>query len=302
MTDRANKESAAEVEREIEAARDRLRETLGEIGDRLTPREITEEVLSYAKDAGKHLVEKVKRDTASNPIPYALLATGALWLIFRPKFDGVWNSTADTAKRATSAATNQAAMGVSKAASAVGSAAASVADSAASAATSAARTTSRLGQKAVNAASDLGRRTGEVADNAWRGSRDITRKSKTWLDDTTDDIELRFNRTLEERPLLIGGVAAAAGIVLASLLPTTRLEKRYLGDAAEQAKSRATDMARNLRQKTSRVVDAAKDAARSEGLTPGALGDAAGRVVQAAKTTARSELGDEETEGAFGRG
>ena len=106
-----------------------------------------------------------------------------------------------------------------------------------------------------------------------------------------------FVTTIQENPLLIAGVGLLVGGLIASALPKSELEEDLVGDAAAEAKKRASEAA-------SKGFDAAKSVAGDilenvarqagvEGLTPDKL-DEAGReigqrvrrVAEAAVTTA----------------
>ncbi len=77
--------SSAALEREVEAQRNRVESTIGEIKDRLSPGQLVDEMLSYTKSGGGHFVANLGQTINSNPLPAALLGVSLLWLLAGPK-------------------------------------------------------------------------------------------------------------------------------------------------------------------------------------------------------------------------
>ncbi len=119
-----------------------------------------------------------------------------------------------------------------------------------------------------------------------------------------------FLQTLEQNPLLVGGIGLLIGGIIASALPRSDLEDGLVRDASGEIKSRVRDAA-------SKGIAAAKDVAgevyddvvrraEEQGLTPDRLGAAAAdlgqrvrKVAEAAVTTAfePEEIHSQEVEG-----
>ncbi|HHY49965.1 MAG TPA: DUF3618 domain-containing protein [Alphaproteobacteria bacterium] len=76
---------SAELEREVEAQRSRVEQTLTEIQERLTPGQLMDEALRYTKDGGAQLASNLGRAVAENPLPAALLAVSLAWLMAGPR-------------------------------------------------------------------------------------------------------------------------------------------------------------------------------------------------------------------------
>jgi ElaB/YqjD/DUF883 family membrane-anchored ribosome-binding protein len=77
--------SSAELEREVEAQRNKVESTIGEIKERLTPGQLVDEMLSYTKHGGAHFAANLGNTVSSNPLPAALLGVSLLWLMAGPK-------------------------------------------------------------------------------------------------------------------------------------------------------------------------------------------------------------------------
>ena len=66
----------SELEREAEANRSRLSTTLDELRDKLTPGQVMDEVLVYAKDNGSSFVQSLGVAAKNHPIPTLLIGAG----------------------------------------------------------------------------------------------------------------------------------------------------------------------------------------------------------------------------------
>jgi hypothetical protein len=77
--------------------------------------------------------------------------------------------------------------------------------------------------------------------------------------------------SLKSNPLALGGLAAVAGLIVGSLLPTSDAEENALGSAAGKLKATGREMAQDLADKGGQVVnqvlDTARESASREGLT-----------------------------------
>lgn len=82
-----NGQSAAQIEREVDAQRQRIESTIGEIREKLSPGQLVDEILAHTKDGGQEFVGNLGRTAASNPLPTALLGVSLAWLMFGQKQD-----------------------------------------------------------------------------------------------------------------------------------------------------------------------------------------------------------------------
>jgi hypothetical protein len=181
------------------------------------------------------------------------------------------------------------------------------------------RRTAAAGDAVRNAASDGQERTAaaassiadaaaDIASGVTATARDALGKSIDVARETADTVRQRsaqfsdhagrnFMETVEQNPLLVGGIGLLIGGLIASALPRSDLEDGLVADASGEIKSRVRDAA-------SKGVAAAKDVAggvyddvarraEEQGLTPDGLGAAAAdigqrvrKVAEAAVTTA----------------
>ena len=66
------------IEREVMRTQDRIGETVHELEDKLNPHEITRSAMG---EDGADLAKEALEVTRQNPLPVALIAVGAIWLL-----------------------------------------------------------------------------------------------------------------------------------------------------------------------------------------------------------------------------
>jgi len=77
--------TSSELEREVEAQRRRLDDRVTEIQQRLSPGQMVDEFVSYARSSGGgEFLNNLSRSVQNNPLPIALTAVGLAWLMMRP--------------------------------------------------------------------------------------------------------------------------------------------------------------------------------------------------------------------------
>jgi len=69
--------SATQLEHEIDADRQRISDKISAIQERLTPGQLVDEVMTYAKSSGgSEYVANLGRSVKENPMPMALVGVG----------------------------------------------------------------------------------------------------------------------------------------------------------------------------------------------------------------------------------
>ena len=227
------------IRAEIEETRSQMGDTLDEIGERLRPSHIKEQIGQGIRDATVGRVEELARDAVDkvggagqrlvdtvreNPIPLAMIGIGLTWLFW----GGRGNSSDEYRDSSRQFESPSAVSGVADRAS---EAAGAVADRARDMASSV-RRDARVGARVVSS-------------------------------------------QLQNNPLAVGVVAAAVGIAVGLSIPETRQERELMGEARDRLVDRAKDVASETKEKlqavAERTIDQAKtaatDAAREEGLT-----------------------------------
>lgn len=78
-------ENVARIEREIEQDRLRIEAKIGAIQEKLSPGQLIDEALAYAKGhGGGEFVSNLKASAVANPLPVALIGIGLAWLMAKP--------------------------------------------------------------------------------------------------------------------------------------------------------------------------------------------------------------------------
>src|SRR5437660_11697191 len=73
--------SSRHYAREAEVTRDRLAHSLDELNDRLTPGQVFDEMLTYAKGGGGTLFRAFTNATRENPVPSLLIGAGCMMFL-----------------------------------------------------------------------------------------------------------------------------------------------------------------------------------------------------------------------------
>jgi len=212
-------------------------------------------------DRGEWILNNIKR----NPEGLLLLAAGAVLMLrtgttrsprsaFQNNSAGptVGAQVADTARRATEAASSYAA-----------------------AATDTARQT-------MDTAKSYASSAGDYAEQA-------TRKVSEQSDRLIQQTKSMTRGVLQNQPLAILAAGLAAGAALAAAFPTTELEKETLGPVGEQASKAAAHVGEQLKQATMKAGEKLKSAAEERGLHTEGLKEVAGEVADTFKASMRGE-------------
>jgi len=254
----------------IQSTRDRMSDTLNEIGERLNPEHLKEQVKDSIHDA---TIGKVKimaqnatnkamdterslvRAISENPIPAAMIGVGLGWLVMNarkssgprrgtyPNFDQPgYPSTSSRSYPYTDDARFGAAEGT-------------------------AGGTGGVRQRADHIVSEVKDKAGELADRVQHAAADVKSETQHQAD--------RLGDRFHESPLALGAISVAIGIAVGLALPATQKESAFMGDTRDRLVDRVRGAASDTKQKVENVAgrvleeaqSTAKQAARDEGLT-----------------------------------
>ncbi len=307
--------SSAELEREVEHERNELTRTLDQMRSRVSPDQLMEQALDYARDAGgTEFARNLGRSVRDNPLPVLLVGAGIGWLMMssrsgppaarsgstsdemlgmRERASGLGAEASDRAGQAVDAASDMASSARNGLHSAT--------DRAASAFDSASET----GSAVANRARDTMQQTGDAA-------RSATHHAAEYAHDARAGVQRSISRLAKEQPLVLGAIGIAVGAAIAAMLPPSRIENRLMGPTRDALKGqvkrsveRQYEHARDVVEETAQDVSQEFD---ERGMSPqsaadaavGATrkaGEAAREVAEGVKTEVEQPSGTKNTEG-----
>lgn len=232
--------------------------------------------MNASPDRNSNFINELTESARRNPISAALIGMGVVWLLADRRtvnrVGDLWRNTSmDRLPDAVKDRFQDVKSGIEGGAEAVTRAASNSVDA-----------VSGRGADAIRQAADF-------AKSASRGG-DFFERAQANLADM-----------FEAQPLALGAIGLAIGVGIAAALPSTDVEKAYLGDASQTLKSRTAEITRgqidSATTLVNEVIDATSQEARKQGLTSEALkaaaGDVAdklGRVVDAARSGVTNQV------------
>lgn len=224
-----------ELEREIEAERAHINETLRALEQRFSPGQILDQVLRYTRSNGgdfsRNLVDTVK----TNPVPTLLTATGLMWMIYGERHphsgDGFWRDS-DNPSRAS--------YGVDPAYQSASGGDAYDQENARGSSLA-----SRIKQgvgRLSGSARQTSDRTSQRAQHAKEGARQQAQRASQG-----------FEHMLRDQPLALGAIGVALGALIGASVPRSQREDELLGKARQRVTEQAAQKADQLKEKAGDV-------------------------------------------------
>jgi hypothetical protein len=304
--------SSAQLQREADAARVGLADTLGQLRDGVAPSALSGEAIALVKDSGLSILKSLADSARANPVPALLIGAGLTMLLTRTTGSdvmGVATSTlksaaatgADAARSAASGvagAASSAASGMVGAASSVAGTASGVAGAAKDAVKGAADRTANVVLDAAGTMSDRVAGTAvsahqtvvdgmasvkdrlQLGVDSGKSELDARRQQATELaHDLTDQAQTAaqqarhsFARLIEEQPILMAALGAALGAAVGAALPLSQSEKGLMGSTGAKAIDIGRAAVANAADVVRKEADAADLGAR--------MGQLADKVIQ----------------------
>lgn len=255
------------LERQIDATRAELDDTLIALQNKLKLQNISGRVVDSLKDAVRGGAPKVIEAMRNNPMPTAMIAAGVGWMIMRGSNPQIGGRPGTYPGHGYSA---------------VGEAGERIRDKTGQAVESVRDTARQVGEKTSEFASDIQERTGAIAGQAWEKTGQIALQAKektgqlasqaaeqvSQLGDKAAEQAGRardaFARSFQENPLAIGALALAVGAAVGLLLPETRRENEMMGEKRDQLLEKAKVTGAEVAQRVEHVVDQTMESAKEE--------------------------------------
>ena len=337
-------DSLSQLEREADRTRTDLINTVDELRSRVSPQAVKSNVTDYVRNSGHELWENIGVRARNNPLQTVAIATAVAYPVWRILANipipillagaglalsksglefggnnrGGVKATFATAAGGLTEATQSVREGLHDAARVQETARqtgeqavegiAGAARTAVSAASSGVETIKR---KIGNASGAVGDSVAEVSETAssalssgYRTGVDATSRGGEMLIESGRRVQDSLIESIEQHPLIVGGIGLALGALIAASLPATRVENRLLGRSSNDLKNRATEYASQglevAQNAANEVYEEVTRKAAEEGLTSNALRDSVKGAGEKAKTVVQRAMGNTGPENAAG--
>lgn len=199
------------LEREIDTKRAEIRGAVEALEHKLSPGELFERALGFARGNGREFVDNLGASVKANPVPMLLTSVGLLWMM-ASQHSG--RSLPASASAGAWPAARQGGPGLAQRAKHAG---------------------ERAAEKLGSAREHLGETREHLGERMHHSGEALRHRA--------DHARQGFDTMLSEQPLAIGAMGIALGALLGALLPTTQREDQLLGSASERLRGKARDLA-----------------------------------------------------------
>lgn len=300
-----------EIAADIDRTRESLDRTVDAIVGKLTPSQLLMELAHVFRSGSSSVVSRVVDTAREHPVPATIVAAGLGMMLWErserssaagpyrlhDEYDEYDAGRPGGIQRVTEKA-REATSGVAET---LGDVKGTVQEKAHHV-TEAARESAHHAREAVTEKLHDARETTHQAREAVRervqGAKEEARHLKESARRQVKQARIGFWQTMDQQPLVVGGIAAALGAAAGLLVPRTARENELMGEASERVRERAEDAGRQVLDKGKQVARTAgeviRQEAREQGLTPDQLADKVRTVArdteEAAVRTAEEEL------------
>lgn len=314
------------IRSDIDTTRRQMDDTMDALGDRLHPRHLMDEFLGYLRGNSAEgetrmtrLKEKIGHSCESamhsvvdtvkqNPMPALLIGAGVGWMIYESMRDRSPRTTDgdyygysregdrldydpdmhyDRPLQYPPILEGAEAEWSDQGGSKLGAMKDKIADKASAAKENVKEKLSNVGEAAREKAGALKERAGEKLHAAKERAGEMTARMRDGTRHVYARTRERVVTTADQRPLEVGLVALAAGVLVGLALPTPGPVNRTVGATADRLRDRTRQAGTEILEKGKRVAQAAvsavKDEANAQGLTPERLREKATAVAERAK-------------------
>jgi hypothetical protein len=291
--DQSSEKSSADIQQEIDADRQRIEARIGAIQERMSPGQLVDEVIAYAKGSGgAEYLSNLGNALKANPLPVALMGVSLAWLMAKqgsaadgdavsfeedplytaygsvrrlgpPEIVGEerYSHFTDDAGQRFRALTDSAGRRAGNFLDASGKAYRGFADATGKQITHITDEAGAVLDASTGWASASWNKVKDTASDVARRATDAANavtSSTSAAGSTVKDQTHRLNDAIlthfRDQPLVGGALAFAVGAAIGAALPHTDIEDEVLGDAADAVKS-------NVAAQTSELVEEGKEMA-----------------------------------------
>ena len=260
--------SSAHLQREADAARVGLADTLGQLRDGVAPSALSGEAIALVKDSGLSILKSLADSARANPVPALLIGAGLTMLLTRTTGSDVMGVATSTLKSAAATGVDAARSAASGVAGAASSAASSVAGAARGAAGSVAGAASGVAGAAKDAV------------------KGVTDRTANAVMDTAASVSDRVaGSAMSARQTAVDSMASVKDRVQSGLdsgKAELDARRQQAGELADELTDQAQTVAQQARQSFARLIE-------EQPILMAALGAALGAAVGAALPLSQAE-------------
>ena len=285
---------SAQLQREAEAQRAGLSNTLGQLREGMTTSALSTELVGVLRDSSLSVVKSLAESARTNPGAALLIGAGLTMMLTRTTGADVMATATSALKTATTVGTDAAAAAAGKVKSAAGTAAdtakslaGQATDKVTGIATKAEKlaldTAASLTDQAKGAADAVRGAAGEQVDHAKRLVEEGKETAEHLNQDASKlaaDTRQAVTKLFEEQPILVAAIGTALGALFGAALPVSQAERQVLGKVGAEAIDKGRDV---LETAKTAVGEQIADAHLGE-----KVGDMAGKLVDSMVPTSSS--------------
>jgi len=239
------------IEFETEQSRARVAELLDEMRARFSLGEMVDQLMDFAGDGtGREILNRLGEQVRSNPLSCLMIGGGFAWLLLSDRRqrsrDGNGGGQPVAGSGQYAASVSGAAQQVGETVSHAGEAMSGMYEGAREGVASMAGDAASLGQAAV-----------ETARQTAAHARDLSGRAASGV-----------GYLLNEQPLVLAGMGLAVGAAIGAALPETEMEDRLMGEASDELKNRARDVAKEAKAFAADAIDATDEGTRDSSAEP----------------------------------
>lgn len=234
--------TSADVEREVEATRGQIDQTVQALKEKMQPRELFNEASRFMGAASDRTLTMMMQRAKQNPIPLALMGLGLAWMVvggrrrraFEPRvgdydsyeaydaYEGLQESGGrQRLKRRLDTAV----------------------DSARDAFEGAKDKLSEVVDHAKEGLADARTHAAEGAESAKGRVSALAHSAQDRAVRLSRQAQTRYHDVLDAEPLVIGAIGLAVGAAMGAALPSSSVERRYMGPTRDKVVERGKEMA-----------------------------------------------------------
>lgn len=264
--DAESQKDPATLEREIDQQRDSINDIVNALESRLSPGELLDKAMTYAKGNGGEFINNLGSTIKANPVPTLLTSVGLMWMMMgqnrsQPYTNAGMSSTGMSSTGIVDSLRDKA--------SGLSDTLHDKANSMSGAVHDKTDSMRAQTQGLKDKAADMRSSTSDSMSSARQTVSEKAQTASETMRNQTAKAKSGFQYMLEEQPLALGAIGIAVGALLGATLPATERENRLMGKTsdritdkvkmkAEQGYAKATEVGQDLAdQATNRVKEEA---------------------------------------------